>query len=422
MDPVTGDAPQPGETPRTEGNPWSFDPDAAWWRGEGDREHAEALAEAAARPRNPRRRGTGPARPSGTDEDEPAFAEEALDAHAAGVQDAAEALDAGAGAPPEVEADTVEQVQAEEPPVAVERDHDQPTQSRYQPPEPEPEAEERPDLADRPDGVPEIMVLPEPDRNRPTVALERSAVPGQPSAPVRRPDRPDRPDRLGQRRMSAAELNVKRSRMENSPFWLNDEERAAAGNAWPAPELHGRRAAGTIDERRGRPSRHRTPRNAAPGLFGLIALALIAAFFSWVSVEPFWLAVGHGYSGLASVARCSGSGVTQRCAGSFTAADGSFTAGEVTLFGVPKASAHPGSVTPAQMVNPTSRQAYASGSRPLLLLRWVLGFLLVLICGLGIAGLTGTRQLETVRARRAALLMSVAGPVVLLTGFLLGTY
>ena len=25
---MTGDAPQPGETPRTEGNPWSFDPDA----------------------------------------------------------------------------------------------------------------------------------------------------------------------------------------------------------------------------------------------------------------------------------------------------------------------------------------------------------------------------------------------------------
>jgi hypothetical protein len=74
------------------------------------------------------------------------------------------------------------------------------------------------------------------------------------------------------------------------------------------------------------------------------------------------------------------------------------------------------------MVNPTSRQAYASGSSTLLLLRWVLGFLLVVICGLGIAGLTGTRQLETVRARRAALLMSVAGPVLLLTGFLLGTY
>jgi hypothetical protein len=52
----------------------------------------------------------------------------------------------------------------------------------------------------------------------------------------------------------------------------------------------------------------------------------------------------------------------------------------------------------------------------------VLGFLLVLLCGLGIAGLTGSRQLETVRARRGALLMSVAGPVLLLVGFLIVTY
>src|SRR4051794_13864434 len=95
MDLVTGDAPQPGETPRTEGNPWSFDPDAAWWRGDADRDRDEALAEAAARPRHPRRRpapGSTPATPSPSP-GEPAFAEEALDAHAAGAHDAAEALE-----------------------------------------------------------------------------------------------------------------------------------------------------------------------------------------------------------------------------------------------------------------------------------------------------------------------------------------
>src|SRR3954453_21586573 len=87
MDLVTGDAPQPGETPRTEGNPWSFDPDAAWWRGDGDREQAEALAEVAARPRHPRRStpapAAGPTEPSA--ERNPMLGE-TLDAHAAGAQ------------------------------------------------------------------------------------------------------------------------------------------------------------------------------------------------------------------------------------------------------------------------------------------------------------------------------------------------
>ena len=55
-------------------------------------------------------------------------------------------------------------------------------------------------------------------------------------------------------------------------------------------------------------------------------------------------------------------------------------------------------------------------------LRWALGFVLVLLCGLGIASLTGARRLETARARRAAVLMSMAGPLVLLAGFLVMTY
>ena len=47
---------------------------------------------------------------------------------------------------------------------------------------------------------------------------------------------------------------------------------------------------------RGKPPAHRprAPHRTAPGLIALVALGLIAAFFSWVSAEPFWLAVGHG--------------------------------------------------------------------------------------------------------------------------------
>jgi hypothetical protein len=224
--------------------------------------------------------------------------------------------------------------------------------------------------------------------------------------------------------MSAAELNVKNSRMENSPFWLNEAERAAAGNAWPAPEVRSELVDAPADERRGRPPkrRPRNPQPAAPGLFGLIALALIAAFFSWVSAEPFWLAAGHGDRGIATVERCTGTGVTRRCAGSFTEAEGSFSAGRVALLGVPTQSGNPGAVVPARMVNPTSKQAYVGDTGTLLQLRWMLGFVLVLFCGLGIAGLTGTRQLESVRARRTALVMSVAGPLLLLAGFLFATY
>jgi hypothetical protein len=55
-------------------------------------------------------------------------------------------------------------------------------------------------------------------------------------------------------------------------------------------------------------------------------------------------------------------------------------------------------------------------------LRWTLGFILVLLCGYGIAGMTGARQLETARARRGAVLISLAGPVLLLVGFLVGAY
>jgi hypothetical protein len=432
MDLVTGDAPQPGETPRTEGNPWSFDPDAAWWRGDADRDRDEALAEAAARPRHPRRRparGSAPATPS-PGPGEPAFAEEALDAHAAGAHDAAEALEdtPATDAPTEVEdapatqagaepaatgeqaevAETVTEELTEPEPAAVERDHDQVTRERYNLPEHE-EEPGRPDLAHRPEDVPEIMVLPEPDR--PTVAL-----PGQSS----------RPARPGGSRLSPAELNVKRSRVEHSPFWLNDDERAAAGNAWPAPAIR----RGPVDapapagDGRGKPPRRRprTPRNAASGLFGLLALALIASFFSWVSAEPFWLAVGHGQRGVATVARCTGTGVTQRCAGSFVAADRSFSAPTVTLLGVGRAGRTPGTTAPARMVSAHSKQAYVGTTGPLVQLRWVLGFVLVLLCGLGIAGLTGTRQLETVQARRGALLMSVAGPLLLLTGFLFAAF
>jgi hypothetical protein len=468
---VTGDAPQPGEMPRDEGGPFSYtDPNTAWWRGDTEHESREALAEtAAARPRHPRRSpptgtaGSATRRPPAYRGAEPAFAPEALDAHAAGVQDATQSLDLPPAARVEAEQeDTIETVEAAAaaralsdlraagtaPPTRAEtaepepvrRDHDRRSGVRRPGPGARPQTQtEQGDAMSRadetaeepatvpkpgatgipPEGVPEIMVLAEPQRDpsrdRPTAALDRRSVPGQaPSGPGR-----VRPPTTGSNSEAA------RQRMENSPFWLTDEERAAAGAAWPAPETGSRPAnASDAADHRGRPPAKppRTPRKPVPGLIGLVALGLIAAFFSWVSAEPFWLAVGHGDIGTVTVSQCVGSGVTQRCTGSFEASDGTFTVRHVALLGVDADARITGTTAQARMVSKDSRQAYVGTTGPLVHLRWTLGFILVLLCGYGIAGMTGARQLETARARRGAVLISLAGPVLLLAGFLIGAY
>ena len=108
--------------------------------------------------------------------------------------------------------------------------------------------------------------------------------------------------------------------------------------------------------------------------------------------------------------------------GSFGAAGGAYAVPKVTLLGVDPADRAAGSTAAARMVDRHSRQAYVGNAGLLVHLRWVLGFLLVALCGIGIAGLTGTRQLETERARRTALLISLAGPLILLAGFLTAAY
>ncbi|WP_212986419.1 hypothetical protein [Actinoplanes auranticolor] len=263
--------------------------------------------------------------------------------------------------------------------------------------------------------TPEVMVLPEPDRNRPTVALDRSAVPGQPPTALSRlgrtrldPARADRAlqDRVRQERTAAL--------LETSPFWKAEEERRALSSPpaeIPAPGVRKR-------ARRHAPQ----PRRPAGGLFGLVALGLIAAFFAWVSAEPFWLAVGHGDRGSATVTRCTGSGVSQRCTGQFTPANGAYRVDRLALFGVEPGQRVPGTSAPARMVSSESRQAYVGSTGMLMHLRWALSFVLVLLCGLGIAALTGARRLDTARARRGAVLVSLAGPLVLLAGFLFTTY
>jgi hypothetical protein len=399
---VTGDAPQPGETPRNEGEPWSYtDPGAPWWRVTPDQESEKALAEAVGPPRHHRRR---PA-PTTTEHPgaEPAFASEALDAHAAGVQDATEAIELPAV---RVEAEREDEIAEFEDAAAEEAVAHARTELL--------------DLSDRSPGVPDIMVLPEPLRDRPTVALNRGPVPGQTDSGFARRTR-------SRSQATPGILDPDRAaKIENSQFWLTDEERAAAGNAWPIPEVRDRPAdsPGLDDARRGKPPARtpRAPRRPASGLIWLVALGLLAAFFSWVSAEPFWLAVGHGDRGTATVTRCTGSGVTQRCFGSFSSAGKRYDVPRVTLLGVDTGARVTGAPAPARMVGPDSRQAYVGATGPLIHLRWTLGFVLVLLCGYGIAALTGARRLATGRARRAAVLVSLAGPILLLVGFLSAGY
>jgi hypothetical protein len=460
---MTGDAPQPGETSRDDGSPWSHaDPASPWWR-------ADDQDAAGDRPRAQRRRTTpataAAAASSATPTlDPPPAAQhtgEAAEAHRAGAEDVRAALTGEAPrqatAEPGIrEPATPRHAQPQPKPIeqkqaapakagdarpegdkATEQNHDRvdaerfntagegtvyATRKRVRPAEPERETTIVDALAAVPveppqAETPEVMVLPEPDRNRPTVALDRNAVPGQPPSGLSRlgrtrhdPARADRAlqDRVRQERTAAL--------LETSPFWKAEEERRALSA--PPAEAHEK-----VTEVRQRARRRAPePRRPAAGLFGLLVLGLIAAFFAWVSAEPFWLAVGHGDRGSATVTRCTGTGVSQRCTGQFTAANGTYRVDRLALFGIEPARQAPGTSAPARMVSSDSRQAYVGDTGVLVHLRWALSFVLVLLCGLGIAALTGARRLETARARRGALLVSLAGPLVLLAGFLYVTY
>jgi hypothetical protein len=361
---VLGDTPQPGETPHGEDDPRSFaDRDPAWWRGEIDR------------PTTPGVERTGvllpPVKTNRTGE--------TAQAHTAGARDTDEELRP-----------------------AVERDHDQPDAFRYQPPQPP---------------VDDVMVLPEPNlHHRPTVPLDHPMAnrPPRPAVvPQVRPTEPLPPP------TGEPATDARLERLENSPFWRDpvDDTIEVAPGEEPPPVLTRARHRG-----QGRAPRVRQAGLPVSAQASLVALGLVAAFFAWVSAEPFWLATGHGDQGYATTTRCTGDGVTQRCAGRFTSADGRYTMTQVRLLGVEGQARPPGAITPARMVSPDSRQAYLGGAGPLLHIRWLLGFALVLLCGYAIAGVTKARRLETPRARRAAVLLSLAGPVALLGGFLAAAY
>jgi hypothetical protein len=169
------------------------------------------------------------------------------------------------------------------------------------------------------------------------------------------------------------------------------------------------------------PVRHKGPRRPGPALALLVLLGLLATFFAWVSVEPLWLAVGHGDRGTATVTACRGSGVGRRCIGEFISADGQLRVNGVAMLGMPAGERRPGATAPALIVSADSRTAY-SGDRLTLHLRWISGLSLALACGLGIALATGATRLDGRRARAGAVAISLSAPLLMALGFLAAAF
>jgi hypothetical protein len=170
----------------------------------------------------------------------------------------------------------------------------------------------------------------------------------------------------------------------------------------------------------GRSPRHPRPRRPAFGLAALVVLGLVAAFISWVSAEPLWLAMGHGDRGTATTTRCSVEGSPYDCV-IFTAVGGRYVAEDVTLLGTEHGHLPQGSRLAAEMVSPDSDRAYAVDAKGLRL-RSVAGVLVLLLCGLGIAWATGASRLEPPGTRRAAFLACLGAPLLLALGFLAATF
>jgi hypothetical protein len=157
------------------------------------------------------------------------------------------------------------------------------------------------------------------------------------------------------------------------------------------------------------------PRSAKVALPMVVVLALIAAFIAWVSAEPFWLSVGHDIEGTVTVNECEAAGFAPRCEGEFVPEQGSVKLPGVRITGDAQAK-QSGETIAAQAVSLSSGTVYV-GDQLGLVLRWGIGLVLLLVCGLCIAWVTGAWRWHG-RARTVTVLVSLAGPVLLWFGAL----
>jgi hypothetical protein len=159
----------------------------------------------------------------------------------------------------------------------------------------------------------------------------------------------------------------------------------------------------------------RQTRRPVHGLTALLLLAVVSAFFGWVTAEPFWLAVGHSERGTATVSRCVGDGLTRRCEGTFSV-DGELSRVAVPILGD---APDPGRSVPARMTSTRGDRVYVgSGGGE----QAAVGIALLMLCGFGIAWATGGMRLIGRRARTAAVAVSLTGPLLLFALMLGATY
>ena len=204
------------------------------------------------------------------------------------------------------------------------------------------------------------------------------------------------------------------------------EPAPAVGAAPPAPAVRTvpaqRRSAASPVRRPPRRRRRRLPRRPWFALPGLVVLALASTFFAWVSAEPFWLAVGHGYSGTATVVAGAGgqAGTADGCRAFFIADDGTFIASDVDLRGLGPVECTDGAKVTAHMVSVRAEQAYAMTAFGLHL-RWLTGLGLVLLCALVIVWLTGAARFAGWR-RGVAVGLSLGGPAAVTIAMLTAAF
>ena len=160
-------------------------------------------------------------------------------------------------------------------------------------------------------------------------------------------------------------------------------------------------------------------RRPVVALPALVVLALLAAFFAWVSAGPFWLSLGHQVTGTMTVSRCDPTGVVRQCEGRFQPADGTGATGGVRVTG-DTSRVRAGASVVARAVPGEPATAYVGGEAGLFL-RWILGLALVLACGFAGAAVTGAWRWQGPE-RVATVLACLAGPVLLWISALAGTW
>jgi hypothetical protein len=190
--------------------------------------------------------------------------------------------------------------------------------------------------------------------------------------------------------------------------------RAVPARAVPAPRqpAGGRPASRPVRAPARRRARGVKPQIAVPAL---LVLLTIGTFVSGLSAEPFWLAIGHGHDGTATVVSAG-----NRCRATFVAADESFATSTVDLVNTDTAGCVIGAAVPARMVSSGATRAFASDTAGLRL-RWLVGAGLLLLLGLLIAWATGSVRFRGWRWP-VAVGASVAAPWMIAATILATTY